>query len=230
MSGSITSAPSFVPQGSSAPEAYGPQLPPPASTALQPTAKSPVSELMELCMRMGIVCSFETISETGPTHQRLFMMRCSVGDIISQGSGSGKKKAKHEAARVALNKLKESQLYADYVNQWTTISALAPHNNPVGHLQEVVLKKGLQKPEFEVSNGDGPPHQRTFEAKVTIGNLLCSGKGRSKKESKRKAAEAMLSTISKTNLSMEPPAKKMAFVPASSSTQASIEFYSAGTL
>lgn len=121
-------------------------------------------------------------------------------------------------------------LFSSLYQQWTTSSALAPHNNPVGHLQEVVLKKGLQKPEFEVSNGEGPPHQRTFETRVTIGNLLCTGKGRSKKEAKRKAAEAMLNTISKTNLSMEPPAKRMAFVPASSSPPAPIAFLPAGTL
>ena len=94
----------------------------------------------------------------------------------------------------------------------------------------MVLKKGLQKPEFEISNGEGPPHQRTFETQITVGNLLCTGKGRSKKESKRKAAEAMLNTISKTNLSMEPPTKRMAFVPASSSTLTPIAFHLAGTL
>lgn len=116
MSGTIPSGPTFVPQGSSVAETYGPQLPPATSTAVQPAAKSTISELMELTMRMGLVCNFETLSDTGPSHKKLFMMRCTVGDIIAQGSGYGKKKAKHEVARVALNKLKESQLYVDYVN------------------------------------------------------------------------------------------------------------------
>ena len=56
----------------------------------------------------------------------------------------------------------------------------------------------MQRPEFEWSNGDGPPHQRTFETTVTVGNLLCTGKGRSKKESRRKATEAMLNFFNKT--------------------------------
>ena len=116
MSGAIPAAPVFVPQGSSPAEAYGPQLPPPTSSAVQPTAKTSISELMELTMRMGLVCNFETLSDSGPSHKKLFMMRCTVGDIIAEGSGYGKKKAKHEAARVALDKLKESQLYIDYVN------------------------------------------------------------------------------------------------------------------
>lgn len=121
--------------------------------------------------------------------------------------------------------------YHDFVfQQWTTTAALAPHNNPIGHLQELVAKKGLQKPEFDVTNGEGPPHQRTFETTVTVGSLLCTGKGRSKKEAKRKAAEAMLNTISKTNLSMEPPNKKMAFVPAGSTPPAPISFLPAGNL
>lgn len=116
------------------------------------------------------------------------------------------------------------------LKKWTTTSALAPHNNPVGHLQEVVAKKGLQRPEFDMSSGDGPPHQRTFETTVTVGSLLATGRGRSKKEAKRKAAEAMLNTINKTNLSMEPPNKKMAFVPAGSTPPAPISFLPAGTL
>ena len=116
MSGSIPAAPAFVPQGSSPAEAYGPQLPPPTSSAVQPAAKTSISELMELTMRMGLVCNFQTLSDTGPSHKKLFAMRCTVGDIIAEGSGYGKKKAKHEAAKVALNKLKESQLYVDYVN------------------------------------------------------------------------------------------------------------------
>ena len=116
MSGAVPAGPVFVPQGSSPAEAYGPQLPPPTSSTVQPTAKTSISELMELTMRMGLVCNFETLSDTGPSHKKLFMMRCTVGDIIAEGSGYGKKKAKHEAARVALNKLKESQLYIDYVN------------------------------------------------------------------------------------------------------------------
>lgn len=116
MSGTIPPGPTFVPQGSSEAEAYGPQLPPSTSAAIQPAAKSTISELMELTMRMGLVCNFETLSDTGPSHKKLFVMRCTVGDIVAQGSGYGKKKAKQEAARVALNKLKESQLYVDYVN------------------------------------------------------------------------------------------------------------------
>lgn len=116
MSGTIPPGPTFVPQGSSAAEGYGPQLPPSTSSAAQPAAKSPISELMELAMRMGLVCKFETISDTGPSHKKLFMIRCTVGNIIAQGSEYGKKKAKHEAARVALNKLKESQLYVEYAN------------------------------------------------------------------------------------------------------------------
>ena len=121
MSGSVPLGPTFVPQGSSAAEAYGPQLPPPTSAAIQPAAKTSISELMELCMRMGQVCNFETVSDTGPNHKKLFVIRCTIGDIVVQGSGYGKKKAKHEAARVALNKLKESQLYVDYVNVSMTL-------------------------------------------------------------------------------------------------------------
>lgn len=116
MSGTVPLGPTFVPQGSSMEEAYGPQLPPRSLPAIQPAAKTPISELMELAMRMGLVCNFETVSESGPNHSRTFVISCTVGDVVGQGSGCGKKKAKHEAARLTLDKLKESQLYIDYVN------------------------------------------------------------------------------------------------------------------
>ena len=32
--------------------------------------------------------------------------------------------------------------------QWTT-SGLVPHNNPISHLQELVVKNGMRRPEFE---------------------------------------------------------------------------------
>ena len=74
-----------------------------------------ITELMKLTLKMGLKCNFETVANMGPSHRRMFVMCCIVGDIIAQGSGCGKNKAKHEAARMALNKLKESQLYVDFV-------------------------------------------------------------------------------------------------------------------
>ena len=72
MSGAVPAGPVFVPQGSSPAEAYGPQLPPPTSSTVQPAAKTSISELMELTMRMGLVCNFETLSDTGPSHKAVY--------------------------------------------------------------------------------------------------------------------------------------------------------------
>lgn len=82
---------------------------------VQPVAKMSITELMKLTLKMGLECNFETVANMGLSHRRMFVMCCIVGDIIAQGSGCGKNKAKHEAARMALNKLKESQLYVDFV-------------------------------------------------------------------------------------------------------------------
>ena len=70
---------------------------------VQPVAKMSITELMKLTLKMGLECNFETVANMGPSHRRMFVMCCIVGDIIAQGSGCGKNKAKHEAARMALN-------------------------------------------------------------------------------------------------------------------------------
>ena len=102
---------------------------------------------------------------------------------------------------------------------WTTKSSQAPQNNAINHLQEVIVKRGLEAPVYELVDTTGATHMREFETRVMVGNKVASGKGRTKKESKRTAAEAMLSLFSTTNLSLEPPNKKIAFVSSGSVVQ-----------
>ena len=72
-------------------------------------------------MRMGLAVRFEITAETGASHTKLFTMCCTVADVAAEGSASNKKKAKQEAATLVLSKLKESQIYIDYVNVSSTI-------------------------------------------------------------------------------------------------------------
>ncbi|KXJ17196.1 interferon-inducible double-stranded RNA-dependent protein kinase activator A homolog A [Exaiptasia diaphana] len=203
----------------------GPQYPIP-----QPT-KTPVSELMELSMRMGIEAKFETNELPGPSHLKEFVMTCTVGSITGQGKEHNKKKAKQAAAADTLKKLKESDLYKNHLFNRSSKAALSSHNNTVGRLQEATAKKGLQAPEYEFEPPVGPPHQRQFSTKVHVGTLTANGTGRSKKEAKRSAAAAMLDNMDCSNLSLHVPAKKIAFNPASSPIDPKpILFCKAGTL
>lgn len=103
------------------------------------------------------------------------------------------------------------------------------NSNAVGQLQEVTMKRGWGEPEYEAITSDGPSHRRQFETKVTLGDRQFVGKGGSKKESKRKAAEAMLTSLEETAFS-EPPKKKLATSPKSPNEVKPITFVPAGGL
>lgn len=64
--------------------------------------------------------------------------------------------------------------------------------NPKGDLIARTQTLGLGTPTFE-AEAEGPPHDRTFRAQVTVGGeVLGQGEGRSKKDAERAAAEAAL--------------------------------------
>lgn len=45
--------------------------------------------------------------ETGPAHMKSFVTRCTVNDIVTEGTGHSKKASKKKAAELMLEKLKE---------------------------------------------------------------------------------------------------------------------------
>lgn len=64
--------------------------------------------------------------------------------------------------------------------------------NPKGDLIARTQTLGLGTPTFG-AEAEGPPHDRTFRAQVTVGGeVLGQGEGRSKKDAERAAAEAAL--------------------------------------
>lgn len=64
--------------------------------------------------------------------------------------------------------------------------------NPKGDLIARTQTLGLGTPTFE-AEAEGPPHDRTFRAQVSVGGeVLGQGEGRSKKDAERAAAEAAL--------------------------------------
>ena len=81
------------------------------------------------------------------------------------------------------------------------------------------MKRGWDRPQYEIITSEGPTHMREYQTRVTIGDKVALGKGRSKKESKRTAAEAMMNNVCQTNLSLQPPNKRIAFVPAGAVSQ-----------
>jgi ribonuclease-3 len=72
--------------------------------------------------------------------------------------------------------------------------------NPVDHksaLQERLARRG-ELVTYEVTDEEGPPHDRTFKVSATIDGVeIGSGAGRSKKDAEQEAAQAALELLSK---------------------------------
>lgn len=76
--------------------------------------KTPVSILQELMTKRGCMPNYELLlsnSEGIGTHMPIFYYRVTVEGVQAVGKGGSKKEAKHEAARLVLEKLHETGNY-----------------------------------------------------------------------------------------------------------------------
>lgn len=65
--------------------------------------------------------------------------------------------------------------------------------NPKGQLQELLQALHPEAPEYEIVSESGPDHRRVFQAQVCWrGEVLATGKGKSKKEAEARAASEAL--------------------------------------
>lgn len=90
-----------------------------------------------------------------------------------------------ESARIACARIVEPLL-----------DQLGPNGgrDPKSELQEFLQSKGLGLPAYEVCNSGGPAHDRWFEVRVGVaGQWLANGRGRSKRNAERAAADELLS-------------------------------------
>ncbi|CAK9301308.1 unnamed protein product [Gordionus sp. m RMFG-2023] len=62
-------------------------------------SKTPISYLHQLCLKKGYTPQYNLIGQEGRTHEPLFIFNCHVADLVSNGQGTSKKKARHKAAQ-----------------------------------------------------------------------------------------------------------------------------------
>ncbi|XP_054944789.1 interferon-inducible double-stranded RNA-dependent protein kinase activator A isoform X1 [Physeter macrocephalus] len=73
--------------------------------------------------------------------------------------------------------------------------------NPIGSLQELAIHHGWRLPEYTLSQEGGPAHKREYTTICRLESFMETGKGASKKQAKRNAAEKFLAKFS--NISPE---------------------------
>ena len=65
---------------------------------------------------------------------------------------------------------------------------------PVSLLQELYVRKGIT-PKYDLVQIEGAVHEPTFKYRVTVGDLVSTGCGQSKKKAKHCAAKAMIEKL-----------------------------------
>lgn len=169
----------------------------------------PITLLQEICSRNGLTPDYQLLSTEGSVHEPTFKIAVTVADISAIASGQSKKKARHAAAREAIEKLRQKP---DLNFEGINFDSLTPIDepstksvyevaineaNPVGKLQEICMKMRVNPPDYDTCDERGLAHERVFFLSCSIAslNLSTMGQGRSKKLAKRQAAELMLTKL-----------------------------------
>ncbi len=83
---------------------------------------------------------------------------------------------------------------------YDNISTLIEDDNPKGTLQEHTQKKLNSKPDYSITNMEGPQHNPTYIVDVKInGNIVGTGKGANKKIAEAEAAKSALKNLKITD-------------------------------
>ena len=141
-------------------------------------AKSPVSLLQEVYVRRGMTPQYDLVQVEGEVHQPTFKYRVTVGRTLATGCGHSKKKAKHCAAKIMLDKLKHLEQPADSNCSQPPIpelssEVLSPYEdcvegNPVGSLQELCGARRWPPPVYLLTQGEEGAAVFTLECVIKV--------------------------------------------------------------
>ena len=79
---------------------------------LPPISKAPMALLTEFCIYIysfsPVYPRYDLLQKEGEKHNPIFVYSVTVGELVTNGTGPSKKKAKHAAAKAALDALIQS--------------------------------------------------------------------------------------------------------------------------
>ncbi|KAM7126459.1 double-stranded RNA-binding protein Staufen homolog 1 isoform 3-T3 [Molossus nigricans] len=131
-----------------------------------------------------------------PVPPLLYQVELSVGGQQFNGKGKTRQAAKHDAAAKALRILQnEPQPERLEVNGRESEEENL-NKSEISQVFEIALKRNLPV-NFEVARESGPPHMKSFVTRVSVGEFVGEGEGKSKKISKKNAAIAVLEELRK---------------------------------
>ncbi|KAM9296062.1 double-stranded RNA-binding protein Staufen homolog 1 [Gastrophryne carolinensis] len=182
---------------------------------------TPTVELNALCMKLGRKPTYKSLDPyTGirspysynmrggggdypprwyypfPVPPMLYQVELSIGGQQFHGKGRTRQAAKHDAAAKALKFLQHEPLPSRPEVNGKACDEENLNKSEISQVFEIALKRNLPVT-FEVTRESGPPHMKSFITKVTVGDFLGEGEGKSKKLSKKNAAIAVLQELKK---------------------------------
>ncbi|XP_037535271.1 double-stranded RNA-binding protein Staufen homolog 1 [Nematolebias whitei] len=129
-----------------------------------------------------------------PMGPMIYQMELSIGGQQFIGKGRTRQMAKHEAASKALKVLQKEPM----LQQCPVMNGEPEEENlnksEISQVFEISLKQNLPV-NFEVLKEDGPPHMKSFVVRVSVGEFMGEGEGKSKKIAKKLAAAAVLNEL-----------------------------------
>ncbi|XP_027477871.1 double-stranded RNA-binding protein Staufen homolog 1 isoform X1 [Zalophus californianus] len=144
-----------------------------------------------------------------PVPPLLYQVELSVGGQQFNGKGKTRQAAKHDAAAKALRTLQseppperlEGRRPGEQVNGRESEEENL-NKSEISQVFEIALKRNLPVnfesfPLKQVARESGPPHMKSFVTKVSVGEFVGEGEGKSKKISKKNAAIAVLEELKK---------------------------------
>ena len=155
------------------------------------TAPHPKNRLHEAVTgRDGHPPEYRVLSESGPDHDKTYVVEVLAGDRrLGRGSGGSRKKAETAAAEAALR----AGIHGAGSNGAGTNGAAPSPDNPKGALQEAVVQQERRLPVYRLISESGPEHDKTYVVEVFAGNRsLARGEGGSRKKAETAAAAAAL--------------------------------------
>uniref|UniRef100_A0A2K5L906 Double-stranded RNA-binding protein Staufen homolog 1 n=1 Tax=Cercocebus atys TaxID=9531 RepID=A0A2K5L906_CERAT len=127
-----------------------------------------------------------------PVPPLLYQVELSVGGQQFNGKGKTRQAAKHDAAAKALRILQNEP-----PPERLEVRIGLVLDSPSLCLCEVCQPVCLSFPLKQVARESGPPHMKNFVTKVSVGEFVGEGEGKSKKISKKNAAIAVLEELKK---------------------------------
>ena len=161
-----------------------------ASNAVPQSAKN---QLQEWCAKKTVRLPapvYKTLSESGPDHQKTFTRGCYIdGELYGTGEGKNTKTADTAAAAQALARLKDERKKRADAPEYTE------------SLRHIAAEAHTSPPEYDDlgETERSTVSEREYRCECRLLGKRALGIGKSKREAKKNAAEALLSLLESAN-------------------------------